>query len=162
MEDGEENAPSLECQFEEAMEKQYTVIVVEPAGLGSDCIKWIKVGNFLHKTSVLAGMMTLVAAPFIRTTKMALCTTVPIGLIGACCAALYSITWQSDPCCKYQVDYKGRVLTRIPSHDIHSTNPVVLVRRNDKYRKILQNTISVVVVGYVGWTMYKLLKSNFV
>ncbi len=145
---------SLRCQFDEAMERQYCVIVVEPPGLGSECIRWIKLGNFLHKTSVLTTMGFLVTVPIVPT-KYAIATTVPLGLFGVCCAAAYSLSWQSDPCCKYQVDYRGQVLTRIPSQDIHCPNPIVLVRRNDKYRKILQNTFSVVVVGYVGLMIYR-------
>lgn len=154
LDDGEEGAPSLECQFEEALEREYVLIIIEPVGLGNDSTRWIKVGNFLHKMAVLASVTTLTTTPFMPT-RIALFTTLPLGLFGVCCTVLYGVSWQSDPCCKYQVDYHGKTLTQIPSHDLHSPSPVVLVRRNDKYRKMLHNTLSVVVLGYVGWTLYR-------
>ena len=158
--EGQEGAgsESLLCQFEDAVDKQFCVIVVEPPGLGNDCIKWIKLGNFLHKSSVLTTFGFLVSIPFVPT-KYALVSTVPIGLFGAFCAGVYSLSWQFDPCCKYQVDYRGQMLARIPSQDIQSSNPIVLVRKNDKYRKILQNTLSVLVWGYVGYLVYKHYRS---
>ena len=154
LEDGEEGAPSLECQFEEALEREYALIIIEPVGLGNDSIRWIKVGNFLHKMAVIASITTLTTTPFMPT-RIALFTTVPLGLLSVSCTILYCVSWQSDPCCKYQVDYHGKELTHIPSHDIYSPSPVVLVRRNDKYRKILHNTLSAVVIGYFGWTLFK-------
>ena len=145
---------SLEWQLEEALERGFTLIVVEPNGLGNSTIKWIKVGNFLHKSAVLASIVTLTTTPFMPL-KYSLFTSIPLGIFGVGCAVMYGASWQCDPCSKYQVDYRGRELTRIPSHEILSPSPVVLVRKNDKYRKILHNSLSLVVVGYVSWLAYK-------
>lgn len=144
---------ALQCQFEDALDQGYTLVVVEPAGLGSECIRWIRVGNFLHKASVLCALGALSVTPFIRP-QIALFVTYPIGCFGVFCAVLYRYSWESDPCCKYQVDYRGRELRRIPSHVIHTPSPVVLVRKNDKFRKILHNTLSVVVAGYLFTVLY--------
>lgn len=155
--DGDDTATgraTLECQLEEALEQGFTLVVVEPTGLGDNCIRWIKVGNFLHKSAVLSTIGTLVITPFIPP-RFVLFTMAPLGALGVCCACVYGISWQFDPCCKYQVDYRGRELKRIPSHEVHTPSPVVLVRRNDKYRKFLHNTLSLVVVGYLGWVLYK-------
>lgn len=150
--------PSLECQFEMALEQGFTVVVVEPAGIGDNCIRWITVGNFLHKSAVLSALGTLIATPFLPL-RMAFFVTFPLGAFGVGCTGLYALSWQGDPCCKYQVDYRGRALTRIPSHEIRTPSPVVLVRRNDKYRKMLQNSLSVAVLGYLGWLIYQHLHS---
>ena len=83
------------------------------------------------------------------------CTALPLGALGVCCAGLYNVSWQFDPCCKYQVDHDGRELTRVPSHELHAASPVVLVFRNDKYRKRLHNTLALVAVGVLGWKLYK-------
>ena len=152
-ESGNATDKSLECQFEDALELGYTMVVVEQPGLGSECIRWIRVGNFLHKSSVLCAVGTLSVTPFISP-RLALFTTYPLGMFGIACALMYGFSWQSDPCCKYQVDYRGRELRRIPSHEIHTSSPVVLVRRNDKYRKILHNTLSVAVAGYLITVLY--------
>ena len=149
----DETSPSLECQFEEAVEKGFTMIVIEPVGLGDNSIKWIRLGNFLHKSAVLSSLGTLIITPFIPI-RYSFYITIPLGIFGVSCACVYGFSWQFDPCCKYQVDYRGHELTRIPSHDIQSPSPVVLIRKNDKYRKILHNTLSVVMMGYIGWTLY--------
>ena len=145
---------SVECVFEQALEHKFTVIVVEPVDLGNRCIKWIRVGNFLHKSAVLSSLATLAITPFIPV-RVSLFTSIPLGVFGISCATIYDVSWQFDPCCKYQVDYRGRELTKIPSRDIHTPSPVVLVRRNDKYRKIVHNAMSVIVMGYVGFILYK-------
>lgn len=145
---------SVECAFEQALEQEFTVIVVEPIDLGHRCIKWIRVGNFLHKSAVLSSFAILAITPFIPV-RISLFTSVPLGVFGLSCVTIYGVSWQFDPCCKYQVDYKGRELTKIPSRDIHTPSPVVLVRRNDKYRKIVHNTLSVAVMCYLGCILYK-------
>lgn len=145
---------TLECQLEDALETGYTLVVVEPPGLGDHCIKWIRVGNFLHKSAVLSAIGTLVATPFIPV-RISFFTTFPLGVFSIGCATFYAVSWKYDPCCKYQVDYKGRELPKIPSHDIHTSSPVILVRRNDKYRKIVHNTLAVAVAAYLGWVAYR-------
>lgn len=148
--DSEESQSSLECQLEDAFDTGYQVIIIEPIGLGDQAIRWIKVGNFLHKTAVitsLGSLITFCLAP----PQIALL----LGGAGVVCACVYDFSWQFDPCCKYQVDYRGKDLVQVPSHEILSRTPVVLVRRNDKYRKILHNTLALLVVGCVGWNLYK-------
>lgn len=144
----------MECQLDAAFENGYLLIIVEPIGLGDQAIRWIRVGNFLHKTAVLASLGALVTAPFISP-RMALFTSLPLGGLGVLCACGYDFSWQYDPCCKYQVDYRGRELVRVPSHEIESRTPVILVRKNDKYRKILHNTLALIIVGCVSWSLYK-------
>jgi len=153
-EEDDAGTPNPECQFEQALEKQYDLLVLEPPGLGENCIRWIRVGNFLHKSAVLSAIGTLVITPCIPT-KISFFTTFPLGVFGVCCAGIYGFSWQFDPCCKYQVDYRGRELTKIPSQDIHTTSSVVLVKRNDKIRKLLHNSLSIAVVGYLSWVVYR-------
>lgn len=151
---GDLNEHSLECQFENALESGCTLVVVEPPGLGENCIRWIRLGNFLHKSAVLCAVGTLAITPFIPV-KVSFFTTFPLGVFSIGCAGMYGLSWQSDPCCKYQIDYKGRELTKIPSHEIHTSSPVVLVKRNDHYRKLLQNALAVAVTGYLAWMVHK-------
>lgn len=151
---GDPDEHSLECQFEGALVSGYTLVVVEPPGLGENCIKWIRVGNFLHKSAVLSAIGTLAITPFIPV-KVSFFTTFPLGAFSVICAGMYGFSWQSDPCCKYQVDYRGKELTKIPSHEIHTSSPIILVKRNDQYRKIVHNALAVVVTGYLSWVVYQ-------
>ena len=154
-EDGDnDDIPSLECQLEDTLEKGFELIVVEPPGLGENCIRWIRVGNFLHKSAVLSALGTLVITPFIPR-KVFFFSTLPLGVFGVCCAGIYGFSWQFDPCCKYQVDYRGRELTKIPSRDIHTSSPILLVRKNDKFRKVVHNTLSIAVIGYLSYILYR-------
>lgn len=130
------------------------LIVIEPVGLGDRAIRWIRVGNFLHKSAVLASLGALVTAPFLPF-KTATFVVLPLGVFGVLCAGVYDFSWQFDPCCKYQVDYKGRELAKVPSHELETRSPVVLVQRNDKYRKFLHNSLALLVTGYICWKAYK-------
>ena len=84
---------------------------------------------------------------------------VPLCGLGLSCATLYDVSWQFDPCCRYQVDHQGRELTHVPSHELYCQSPVVLVLRNDKYRRRLHNTLAVAAVAAVGWSLYRHLQS---
>ncbi len=145
---------SLECELETALETGYLLIVIEPMGLGDRAIRWIRVGNFLHKCAVLSSVGVLGVGPFLSP-KLSLYSVVPVGVFGVLCACVYDLSWQYDPCCKYQVDYHGQELTTVPSQELESTSAVVLVQRNDKYRRILHNTLAVIVTGVVCYKVFK-------
>ncbi len=179
-EGGEEE--DVECRLEQALEKGYRIIVIEPVKLGNMTIRWvcpvfrpatpldhcvcfvylrrwIRAGNFLHKSAVLASLGALVSLPALPHCVGAL-TALPLGLFGVACAGLYDISWQFDPCSQYQVDYVGTELASVPSLDLHSHTPVVLVRRNDKYRKRLHNTLALAVLGCIAWRLYRYFKNS--
>lgn len=120
--------------------------------------RWIRFGNFLHKTAVISCLAGLVCVPVVPH-RLFNYIPVPLGATGVLCAALYDVSWQFDPCCKYQVDHDGRELTHVPSHELHSSSPVVLVFKNDKYRKRLHNLLAVVTLAVLGWKVYKSLYS---
>lgn len=123
-----------------------------------DPARWIKFGNFLHKTAVLGSVGALVCVPVVPRPALPY-LALPLGLLGLSCTVLYDLSWARDPCSKYQVDSEGKELSRVPSHDLHSSSPTVLVHRNDKYRKRLHNTLALVVVAALGWKIYRSLSS---
>lgn len=122
-------------------------------------LRWIRFGNFLHKSAVLACLGSLVTLPVLPH-SITNFSSLPLGVMGVACAGLYDVSWQFDPCSQYQVDYMGTELATVPSLDLHSQTPVVLVRKNDKYRKRLHNTLALIVLGYLGWRLYKFLKDS--
>ena len=67
---------------------------------------------------------------------------VPTALLSLGCAALYGISWQFDPCCKYQVTVNSRELSELHVQNLTNASPVVLVRKDDKYRKVLHNSLA--------------------
>jgi len=125
-----------ERELDKAMEQQHSTIVIEPHELGEETVRWIRVGNALHKSCVVSGLAAL-GVGAVRPSWAA-----PFGVISVCCAATYSCSWQYDPACKYQVDTKGNYLHRIPLDQLSSAAPIVLIRRDDTVRKKLHNTVA--------------------
>lgn len=140
----------FENELDEALELETGTIVIEPIRLGAETARWITVGNFLHKTSVLTGGICLLT---LRTNKAYL--ILPLGFTSVVCAGVYMISWQFDPCCKYQVETDIRRLDRLPLHKLGSSSPVVLVRKDDTRRKILHNTLAVAALSVCCYKMYK-------
>lgn len=96
-------------------------------------------GNCLHKTAVLAGFGSIVAA-FVWPDKPF--TFVPATILSTICTGLYSVSWQFDRCCKYQVEKDPRKLSRLSLEPINSSSPVVLVRKDDTRRKFLHCAVT--------------------
>lgn len=152
---GENAQDQFEYELEQALEAQYKYIVIEPTRIGDETARWITVGNCLHKTAVLSGaacLLTPLSLPIEYSRYVAL----PAGALSVACSALYGISWQFDPCCKYQVEYDSQKLSRLPLHTLTSSTPVVLVRRDDVHRKRLHNTIALAALAYCAKKIYEL------
>uniref|UniRef100_A0A9L0SF34 Transmembrane protein 11 n=1 Tax=Equus caballus TaxID=9796 RepID=A0A9L0SF34_HORSE len=152
---GESAQDQFEYELEQALEAQYKYIVIEPTRIGDETARWITVGNCLHKTTVLAGtacLFTPLALPLDYSHYISL----PAGVLSLACCTLYGISWQFDPCCKYQVEYDAYKLSRLPLHTLTSSTPVVLVRKDDLHRKRLHNTIALAALVYCVKKIYEL------
>lgn len=133
------------------MDRKVETIVIEPSKLGNETEKWIAIGNFLHKSSVVSGLGCLLTG---------ICWPdrgflyFPLGFLSTICAGVYTVSWQFDPCCKYQVERDTLRLQRLPLHSLTTSIPVVLVRRSDFSRKILHSAISVTSLTFCAWRWY--------
>ena len=148
----------LEEHLENALESQVEHIVIEALQVGDETSKWIQVGNCLHKLSVLSGLSCLLS-PLVCPDRYQLYLTLPLSSVNLVCTTLYDLSWQYDPCCKYQVEHNTRRLEQLQLQTLSTSMPVVLVRRDDKYRKRLHNFLSACVLSYVGWKAYQFYKS---
>ncbi|XP_046894628.1 transmembrane protein 11, mitochondrial [Hypomesus transpacificus] len=152
---GENAQDQFEYELEQALEAQYKYIVIEPTRIGDETARWIAVGNCLHKSAVLSGTACLLT-PLSLPPEYSRYVALPAGALSMACAALYGISWQFDPCCKYQVEYDSQKLSRLPLHTLTSSTPVVLVRRDDVHRKRLHNTIALAALAYCAKKIYEL------
>ena len=143
----------LEEQLESSLESQVSYIIIEPKGIGDETLKWIAVGNFLHKTAVLTGLSCLIV-PLFTPKRLKIYVIMPLFTVNTFCTLLYNLSWQFDPCCKYQIEKNETRLEQLHLETLATKSPVVLVHRDDKYRKRLHNVISVVVLTYVGWKCF--------
>lgn len=147
----------LEEQLESAFESRVHHIVIEPRVIGDEVLKWITVGNFLHKTSVISGAISLLS-PLLFRGKYKYNVALPLGGVNLLCMTLYNFSWQHDPCCKYQIESNADQLGQLQLHAISSHSPVILVRRDDRYRKRIHDLFAVCVAGSIGWTIYMYYK----
>lgn len=129
--------------------------MIEPTKLGDETALWIRFGNCLHKTAVLAGTGSLLMGAMLE--NHAPKVSIPLAFCGWVATAAYTISWQFDPCVKYQIvtDKKRRGL--IPSEAVQkltTVSPVVLERRDDFHRKLLHCSISLFTAAYWSWKFY--------
>lgn len=87
-------------QLDLALEANAPIIIIEPIRLGDETSRWIAVGNFLHKSTVLAGIGATATCGLFPNRWL---IYAPQAILSIGCFAVYTISWQSDPCCKYQV-----------------------------------------------------------
>lgn len=129
------------------------MIVIEPTMIGEETARWIQVGNCLHKTAVIAGLCCFGSSWMLPRSFHGPVSLV-CGGVSIFCAALYGVSWQFDPCCQYQVEYDTRKLAKLPLGSLTSTSPIVLVRKDDKYRKRLHNLVAGSALIYCSWKAY--------
>jgi hypothetical protein len=147
--DSENAQERFESELEDALALGAETIVLEPMKLGDETARWIRVGNCLHKTAVLSGLSGIICAfawpkrPFVY---------FPICTLSLAATSIYIISWQNDPCCKYQVEHEPSKLPTLRSLNIGS--PIVIVKRDDTRRKYLHTVISISAVLYASWRYY--------
>ncbi|KAK0046209.1 transmembrane protein 11-B mitochondrial-like isoform X1 [Biomphalaria pfeifferi] len=148
----EYSTEEFEVELDRALVKKAQTIVIEPARLGDDTARWIACGNCLHKTAVLSGLGCLVCG-LLRPNNGIL--FLPMGFTSVVCAGVYAISWQFDPCCKYQVEYDLMKVPKLPLHTLTTTTPVVLIRKDDSRRKVLQNVLAIAAGSFCFYKLYK-------
>lgn len=79
---------------------------------------------------------------------------VPATMLSSLCTGLYSLSWQTDPCVKYQVENSGRQLQQLSLGSFNSASPVVLVRKDDTRRKILHTAVTLACLGQTVLRFY--------
>lgn len=141
----------FENELEQALDNEVNYIIIEPSKLGEETARWIKVGNCLHKTSVVTGLMGLSSGLVWPDRGL---VYFPMCALSTVCAGVYMISWQFDPCCKYQVEYDTKRLQKLPLQKLTSSSPVVLMRRDDTRRKVLHSTVSLLGTAYCVWKLY--------
>jgi len=147
--DSENTQDKFESELEDALISGVETIVIEPMRLGDTVARWITVGNCLHKTAVLSGMAGVICT-FIWPRRTLAYT--PLCSLSLAATGIYFLSWQSDPCCKYQIEADPGRLPELRNLNIGS--PIVIVRKDDTRRKYLHSIISISAVMYAGWRYY--------
>ncbi|KAI8434990.1 hypothetical protein MSG28_003435 [Choristoneura fumiferana] len=141
-------------ELERALEAGVSVIVIEPESLGEETARWIYVGNLLHKISVYSGLCGVASG---LTWSSLACT--PFGIASILCAGCYTLSWQWDPCCKYQEEKNRRHLSTLPVlSDLTSASPVVLVRTDNRRKIYLHSSVALAAASVCLWRLYQTFK----
>ncbi|CAL8089765.1 unnamed protein product [Calicophoron daubneyi] len=121
----------FERQLDFVLTRRVGMVIIEPETLGEITWRWIRTGNWLHKTAVICGFSALATAgigalwrsnhfPALveprwlsgshaeaivigLTPKLIRMSTTLLSAVSASAAGCYALFWQWDPCCKYQV-----------------------------------------------------------
>lgn len=91
---------TFENELEKALEAKVKYIIIEPQRLGDETARWIRVGNCLHKTAVVSGLASIVCGAIMPERPV---FSAPLCAISIFCTGLYTISWNVDCCCQYQV-----------------------------------------------------------
>ncbi|CAH0558225.1 unnamed protein product [Brassicogethes aeneus] len=151
--DSEYSQHNFSMELEKALDRKCCVIVIEPSQLGDETARWISFGNCLHKTAVISGFTSIVSG-FIWNNSLT--PQAHFSIFSLLCTGLYTASWQFDHCVKYQVERDPRKLVRLPILGaITSQSPVVLVRKDDTYRKVLHCTISLSAAAFCVYKFYR-------
>lgn len=97
--EGDENE-RFEAELEKALEAKVKYIIIEPLRLGDETARWITVGNCLHKTAVVSGIASVVCGSLWPERPV---FSLPLCAVSIFCTGLYTISWNVDHCCQYQV-----------------------------------------------------------
>ncbi|XP_046681055.1 transmembrane protein 11 homolog, mitochondrial-like [Homalodisca vitripennis] len=151
--DGENAHEMFGEELERALEASCQTIIIEPSRLGDETARWIAVGNCLHKTAVISGLGSIVTA-LVWTERPVL--YMPLAVTSLFCTGLYTVSWQFDPCCQYQVSTDSHSLTVQPhaAASLSARSPVVLVRRDDTRRKLLHSAVTLAASLLAVWRCY--------
>ncbi|KAL3282580.1 hypothetical protein HHI36_005755 [Cryptolaemus montrouzieri] len=154
--DSEYSHHGFSMELEKALDARCSVIVIEPTQLGDETARWISFGNCLHKTAVISGLTSIVTGFVWPDNVIPQGSSCAVSLFST---ALYTASWQFDPCVKYQVERNPRKLARLPILGALTTaSPVVLVRKDDTRRKILHCTVSLTAVAFCIYQLYRSVK----
>lgn len=165
--EGENSHEAFELDFDRALEAGPASIIVEPRRLGEETARWIALGNCLHQTSLLSGIgslaTTLLLCPPSPTPSSAHTLFVigaPLAGVSAFCAAVYSLSWATDPCIHYQVEKDRAVLDRLPLRELANPQPLVLVRRDERKKRAAHLITTGLSVGVVLWRLYQVWRNG--
>nr|KAF7430070.1 hypothetical protein H0235_006468 [Vespula pensylvanica] len=163
--DSENAHETFEYELERALESECTLIIIEPSKLGDETSRWITVGNCLHKTATLSGLTAITTGLstslyrncLIWGDRPYICGT--LGFVSLITCGLYTLSWQFDPCCQYQVETDTSKLPHVEVLAILGpSSPTFLVRKDDTRRRILHATVTLGAISISAWRIYQAFK----
>uniref|UniRef100_A0A1L8EDB2 Putative transmembrane protein 11 log mitochondrial isoform x1 n=1 Tax=Haematobia irritans TaxID=7368 RepID=A0A1L8EDB2_HAEIR len=144
----------FEAELDKALEAKVDYIIIEPHRLGDETGRWITVGNCLHKTAVVSGLASLLSSLLWRDKPV---IAGPMCAVSLFCSGLYTVSWNYDPCCQYQVvENNEEVLGKLPVDDVSS--PVILGYEPNTKTKYLHRSVTLLSAALCAWQIWRSYK----
>lgn len=174
--DGENAYDSFIADLDRALIEKYDYIIVEPCKVSDETSRWIMVGNCLHKTAVLTGLVSIASGswffrddyqnPFFNIWYFNILGCIwpknitlssSFGFVSLFCTSLYTISWNTDPCVHYQIERNPKKLPKFPNLN-EFTSPVVLTHKSNKKTKYVHRVVTSLAVGICAYRIYEAVK----
>ncbi|XP_037933715.1 transmembrane protein 11 homolog, mitochondrial isoform X2 [Teleopsis dalmanni] len=143
----------FEAELDKALEAKVDYIIIEPTRLGDETGRWITVGNCLHKTAIASGLASLISSLIWRDRPV---VAAPMCAVSLFCTGLYTVSWNYDPCCQYQVESDETVLNKLPLADVSS--PIILSYSPNTKSKYLHRSVALMSAVFCAWQIWKSYK----
>lgn len=144
---------SFEAELDKGLEAKVDYIIIEPTRLGDETSRWITVGNCLHKTAVVTGLASIISGVLWQERPV---FSAPLCAVSVFCTGLYTVSWNYDPCCQYQVVRDITKLKNLPLADVSS--PVVLGYSDNSKTKYFHRGVTLLSAAFCAWQIYKAYK----
>ncbi|XP_067646264.1 transmembrane protein 11 homolog, mitochondrial isoform X1 [Eurosta solidaginis] len=145
----------FEAELDKALEAKVDYIIIEPPRLGDETGRWITVGNCLHKTAVVSGLASFISSLIWRDRPI---IAAPICAVSLFCTGLYTVSWNYDPCCQYQVFVESdeEILSKLPLEDVSA--PMILGYSPNTKTKYLHRSITLFSAAFCAWQIWRSYK----
>ena len=141
----------FESQLEFAIDSKINTIIIEPTKLGRETASWIALGDWIKWLSITTGLGSLVSN-FAWPEKPLI--YVPLGITSFILGAVYTVSWQFDPCSRYRMEADPSKLQCLPVCNLGSSSPVVLMRRRG-FPSFMHSVICLTSLSYSTWQLFK-------
>lgn len=116
--------------------------------------RWILVGNCLSKTAIICGLASI-GTNYLWPRHILISGS--FCFVSLFCSGLYALSWNNDPCVKYQVEKNPKKLLKVPILKDFSS-PIVLVYTSNTKSNCLQRISCLLALGYCGYRLYETFK----
>lgn len=167
----------FENELERAFDIACQTIVIEPSRLGEETARWIRVGNYLQRISIVSGLGSMVTGAVLPNKPVLSCSLLATSLLSN---TIHTLSWQLDPCASYTVESDPAKIQSIITNKfadnvslVTSTEmytaepnfipptrkePVVLLRRSSgdiQRSNWFKAAVSLIALAFSMWNMFK-------
>ncbi|KAF0986992.1 hypothetical protein HZS_3161, partial [Henneguya salminicola] len=136
--------------LEDTLEFSPNFVIIESESFAVRIAKWLAMGNLLHKAATISGLFSFfinILSKYANPYPTAQIIRITLACISLSTSFMYNFFWSPDPCSKYQIVKNSSQLRKFNYLKKKRTKPsLILIKKNDKYRKILHSFLSLAAI----------------